>query len=58
MYIPVVVAMAMNQNIVAAISGGPAAILAGVAGCGIMFPLIKPLSKLAKSSEDRNRERS
>jgi malonate transporter MadL subunit len=58
MYIPVVVAMAMNQNIVAAISGGPAAILAGIAGCGIMFPLIKPLTKLAKFSEDWDRERS
>jgi malonate transporter MadL subunit len=58
MYIPVVAAMAMNQNITAAISGGPAAILAGFAGCGIMFPLIKPLSKLAKPSQDWDRERS
>jgi len=52
MYIPIVVAMSMNQNVLAAIKGGPCAILAGAAACCVMFPLIKPLSKLAKPSED------
>ena len=50
MYIPIVVAMAMNQNVLAALKGGPCAILAGFAGCAVMFPLIKPLSRLAKPS--------
>jgi len=56
MYIPIVVAMAMNQNVIAAIKGGPCAFLAGAAGCGVMFPLIKPLSKLAKPSAGWDQE--
>lgn len=52
MYIPIVVAMAMTQNVVAALSGGPTAIVAGVVGCLVMFPLIKPISALAGKSED------
>jgi malonate transporter MadL subunit len=52
MYIPVVVAMAASQNVYAAISGGPTAIIAGVLGCVVMFPLIRPLSKLAKVNEN------
>ena len=52
MYIPIVVAMAMNQNVLAALKGGPCAITAGLLGCFVMFPLIKPLSRLAKPSED------
>lgn len=56
MYIPIVVAMAMNQNVIAALSGGPCAIIAGLAGCVVMFPLIKPLSALAKPSEGWDEE--
>ena len=52
MYIPIVVAMAMNQNVIAALSGGPCAIIAGFMGCAVMFPLIKPISGLAAPSED------
>ncbi|MDR2442462.1 MAG: malonate transporter subunit MadL, partial [Deltaproteobacteria bacterium] len=51
MYIPIVVAMSMNQNVIEAIKGGPCAIIAGALGCLVMFPLIKPLSKLAAPSE-------
>lgn len=51
MYIPIVVAMAMNQNVLAALSGGPCAIVAGALGCAVMFPLIKPISRLASPSE-------
>ncbi len=43
MYIPIVVAMAANQNVVAAVSGGPVAVLAGilaVAACGALVPVI------------------
>ncbi|BBA41726.1 MULTISPECIES: malonate transporter subunit MadL [Burkholderia] len=35
MYIPVVVAMAANQNVVAALKGGPVALLAAVAAVAI-----------------------
>lgn len=43
MYIPIVVAMAAQQNVVAALSGGPVAILAGilaVAACVALVPVI------------------
>jgi malonate transporter MadL subunit len=42
-YIPVVVAMAAKQNVIAAVKGGPAALLAGalaVVFCCAMVPLI------------------
>lgn len=52
MYIPIVVAMSMTQNVVAALSGGPTAIIAGFLGCLVMFPLIKPISALAGKSDD------
>ena len=42
-YIPVVVSMAASQNVVAAVGGGPAAILAGtltVAACFALVPVI------------------
>ena len=57
MYIPIVVAMSMNQNVFAAIRGGPCAILAGAAACCVMFPLIKPVSRLASPSEDWNADK-
>jgi malonate transporter MadL subunit len=43
LYIPVVVAMAMQQNVVSALSGGPMALLAAVltvAVCGVFVSLI------------------
>lgn len=43
LYIPVVVAMAMQQNVVAALRGGPVAVLAAVgsvAVCGLFVSLI------------------
>lgn len=52
MYIPIVVAMSMTQNVVAALSGGPTAIVSGLLGCIVMFPLIKPIAKLAGKSDD------
>ena len=42
-YIPVVVAMAMQQNVVAALRGGPVAVLAAVGGvtvCGLCVAVI------------------
>ena len=46
MYIPVVVAMAAQQNVIAAISGGPVAILAGFCAVALSFLMIPLISKL------------
>ncbi len=51
MYIPIVVAMTARQNVVAALSGGPAAIVAGVAAVSCAFLLVPSISKLAKKSD-------
>ena len=45
-YIPVVVAMAASQNVVAAIDGGPVALLAGILAVGLGFALVPVISKL------------
>jgi len=47
-YIPVVVAMAAKQNVIAAIEGGPAAILAGVGAVGLSFLLVPILSRIGR----------
>lgn len=46
MYIPVVVAMAAQQNVIAAISGGPVAILAGFCAVILSFLMIPLINKL------------
>lgn len=48
MYIPIVVAMAASQNVVAAVGGGPVAIVAGVAAVLISFLLVPFLSKIGR----------
>ncbi len=45
-YIPVVVAMAAKQNVLAAVEGGPAAILAGVLAVAASFALVPALSRI------------
>jgi len=56
-YIPVVVAMAAKQNVLGAIKGGPAALLAGalaVAVCFAFVPLISRIGgKPTAASEDQ-----
>lgn len=47
-YIPVVVAMAAKQNVIAAVDGGPAAILAGVGAVGLSFLLVPVLSRIGR----------
>lgn len=47
-YIPIVVAMAAQQNVAAAIKGGPVAILAGVGAVLASFALVPVLSKIGK----------
>ena len=45
-YIPVVVAMAASQNVVAAVRGGPAALLAGVLAVVVSCALVPLLSQI------------
>jgi malonate transporter MadL subunit len=53
MYIPIVVAMAAKQNVIAAISSGWMAIIAGVAAVAVSFAVI-PLLDRVHIGEDRN----
>ena len=48
-YIPVVVAMAAKQNVLAAVKGGPAAILAGVGAVVVSFALVPVLSRVGST---------
>jgi malonate transporter MadL subunit len=45
-YIPVVVAMAAKQNVIAAVKGGPTAILAGAGAVALSFLLVPVLSRM------------
>ncbi|MHA6178906.1 malonate transporter subunit MadL [Pseudomonas mohnii] len=45
-YIPIVVAMAAQQNVYGALKGGPMAILAGVAAVAIAFALVPVLVRI------------
>lgn len=54
-YIPVVVAMAMNQNVVAALRGGPVALIAAVGSvvvCGCFVALINRMEPAPKETEN------
>ncbi len=51
-YIPVVVAMAAKQNVLAAIKGGPAAILAGVLAVVVSFALVPVISRIGSPEEE------
>jgi len=46
MYIPIVVAMAAKQNVIAAVSSGWMAIIAGVAAVAVSFAVIPLLDKI------------
>jgi malonate transporter MadL subunit len=48
MYIPIVVAMAAKQNVVAAVSSGWLAVVAGVAAVAVSFALIPLFSRLGR----------
>ena len=48
MYIPIVVAMAAQQNVAAAVDGGLLAILAGTAAVIVSFALVPVISKIGK----------
>lgn len=52
MYIPIVVAMAARQNVVAALSSGWMAILAGLAAVAVSFAMIPLLSGIGRENPD------
>ena len=52
MYIPIVVAMAARQNVVAAFDGGLLAVLAGLAAVVVSFALVPVLSKIGRAADD------
>ena len=52
MYIPIVVAMAAKQNVIAAISNGWMAIIAGVAAVVASFVLVPVLSRVGRDHHD------
>jgi malonate transporter MadL subunit len=45
-YIPVVVAMAAKQNVLGAITGGPAALLAGALAVAVCFAFVPVISRI------------
>ena len=52
MYIPIVVAMAAKQNVIAAVSSGWMAIIAGVAAVAVSFAMIPVLDKIHIGERD------
>ena len=50
MYIPIVVAMAARQNVVAAVSSGWLAIIAGIAAVAASFAMIPVLARFGKGA--------
>ncbi len=51
LYIPIVVAMAATQNVVSALSGGPMALLVGVAATLVGLALVPPLARIGGEAE-------
>ena len=51
-YIPIVVAMAAKQNVIAAVRGGPAAILAGALAVIVGFLLVPLLSRIGRPPQE------
>ncbi len=50
-YIPVVVAMAAKQNVIAAVKGGPAALLSGALAVVVSFALVPVISRIGITDE-------
>ncbi len=54
MYIPIVVAMAAQQNVLGAIEGGPRALLAGTTGVVISFAIIPMIARLGRPPKPKD----
>lgn len=48
LYIPIVVAMAASQNVVGAVTGGPVALVGGLAVVAVSFALVPVIARLGK----------
>lgn len=48
MYLPIVVAMAAQQNVLGAIKGGPLALLAGLSGVALSFALVPLIGRIGR----------
>jgi malonate transporter MadL subunit len=48
MYIPIVIAMAAQQNVIGAVQGGPMALLAGAAATVVCFALIPVVDRIGR----------
>ena len=53
-YIPVVVAMAASQNVLKALKGGWAAVIAGALAVVVCFALVPAISRLGQSDDPTN----
>jgi malonate transporter MadL subunit len=51
LYIPIVVAMAAQQDVVAAVEGGPVVLIAGVGSLLLCFAVVALLSRLSPATE-------
>ncbi|EIZ79844.1 Malonate carrier protein [Novosphingobium sp. Rr 2-17] len=51
LYIPIVVAMAAQQNVVAAVEGGPVVVIAGVGALVVCFTAVAIISRLGGQTE-------
>lgn len=58
MYIPIVVAMAAQQDVVAAVKGGPAALLAGVLAVVLSFALVPVIARIGQPADSRSDRRN
>ena len=56
-YIAVVVAMAAKQNVLGAVEGGPAALLAGVLAVIVCFPFVPVLSRVGQKPATADKSR-
>ncbi len=54
-YIPIVVAMAASQNVRAAVTGGPVAILAGVLAVVVSFAMVPLISRIGNEPATKDR---
>lgn len=54
MYIPIVVAMAAQQDVVAAVKGGPAALIAGVLAVVLSFALVPVIARIGQPADERD----
>jgi len=51
MYLPIVIAMAAQQNVLGAIKGGPLALLAGVSGVALSFAMVPLIGRIGRPKD-------